>query len=231
MIVLGFDTATPATAVAVMDTAAPGALAQARHDPEPGERPGHAGQLLALAHAQLSTLGLGFGDVDRIAVGLGPGSFTGVRIGVATARALGQSSGAQLVGVSTLRALASVPDAPAVLAVIDARRGEAFVGGWRGDEQVIAPAAVTPEQLAALAAASGDRWLAVGDGALRFAAQLEGAGCTVPPNGSRHHNISAAAICRLSLELRPGAAIEIVIPDYLRKPDAVPARDRPGGRP
>jgi ribosomal-protein-alanine N-acetyltransferase len=130
VIVLGLDTATAATAVAVLDTGAPGAAPEARHDPAPGERPGHAAQVLALAHAELAATGHGFADVDRVAVGVGPGTFTGLRIGVATARALAQAAGAELVGVSTLHALASVPladpavDAP-VLAVIDARRGGA----------------------------------------------------------------------------------------------------------
>ena len=106
MIVLGLDTATPATVVAVLDDARPDAVLEDRHEPRDGERPGHAAQLLGIAAKQLAAAGLGFADVDRIAVGLGPGTFTGLRIGVATARALAQSSGAELVGVSTLRALA-----------------------------------------------------------------------------------------------------------------------------
>jgi tRNA threonylcarbamoyladenosine biosynthesis protein TsaB len=223
VIVLGLDTATAATAVAVLDTDAPGAAGEARHEPGPGERPGHAGLLLALAHAELAATGRGFADVDRVAVGVGPGTFTGLRIGVATARALAQAAGAELVGVSTLHALASVPladpavDAP-VLAVIDARRGEVFVAGWRDGEQVLAPAAVAP---GALAAHAGPGWLAVGDGAIRFRADLEGAGCTVPPDGSLHHRVSAAAVCRLSLESPRGEARDAVVPEYLRQPDAV----------
>src|SRR5687768_11489597 len=93
---LAFDTATPATAVGLL--AGPQRL-EARHDPSPGERPGHAAELLALARQLLDAAGLAFGDVDRIAVGTGPGTFTGLRIGVATARALAQATGAQLVGV------------------------------------------------------------------------------------------------------------------------------------
>ncbi|HEV2787452.1 MAG TPA: tRNA (adenosine(37)-N6)-threonylcarbamoyltransferase complex dimerization subunit type 1 TsaB, partial [Solirubrobacteraceae bacterium] len=128
MIVLGFDTATPATAVALLDSMRPEQAAERRHEPAPGERPGHAAQLLALAAELLGQAGLRFGDVDRIAVGLGPGTFTGLRIGVATARALAQSAHAQLVGVSTLRALAveaepcaeTVGRGCGVLAVVDA---------------------------------------------------------------------------------------------------------------
>ena len=99
--------------------------------PAPGERPGHAAQLLPLAGALLDRAGLRFGDLDRIGVGVGPGTFTGLRIGVATARALAQGSGAEVAAVSTLAALAEASghDGP-VLAVLDARRGEAFAAAY-----------------------------------------------------------------------------------------------------
>lgn len=147
MIVLGLDTATPATAIGLL--LSDGSVLEARDDPEPGERPGHATRLLPLAHGLLADAGLRPRDVGRIAVGIGPGMFTGLRIGVASARGLAQSIGAELSGVSSLRALAlgvertpgSEPD-PAleqgsaferasgpelVLAAIDARRGEVFL--------------------------------------------------------------------------------------------------------
>ena len=228
MIVLGFDTATAATVVGLLDDARPAAVAERRHEPAPGARPGHAAQLLTLAAELLAEAGLTFAEVERIAVGLGPGTFTGLRIGVATARALAQSAGAQLVGISTLRALAlaAQPDASTaagVLAVIDARRGEAFAAGWRGADQVIGQLAVAPDRLAEIVAREGGSWLAVGDGALRFRQDLERAGCTIPPEDSKRHGISAGAICRLALEAPAGTARDLVVPDYLRPPDAVPA--------
>jgi len=231
VIVLGLDSATAASAVAVLDDQRPLDAVQRRHEPAPGERPGHAAQLLVLAAELLDAAGLGFGDVDRIAVGLGPGSFTGLRIGVATARALAQSTGAQLVGVSTLRALAAVaePTAPAgsgVLAVIDARRGEVFAAGWRTGAPLLEQLALAPEQLARRVGEEGGAWLAVGDGALRFRADLEGAGCSVPPDRSAQHGVSARAICRLALQASEGTERNRVVPDYLRPPDAVPARKR-----
>lgn len=228
MILLAFDTATPATAVALLDDARQEDATERRHEPAPGERPGHAAQLLALAAELLGESGLTFGDVDRIAVGLGPGTFTGLRIGVATARALAQSVDAELVGVSTLRALAlAVPaDARAgtdigVLAVIDARRGEVFAAGWRAGEPVLEQAALAPEELARRVAEEGGAWLAVGDGALRFREDLERAGCTVPDEESEQHGVSARAVCRLALEAPQGTARDLVVPDYLRPPDAV----------
>ncbi|HEY8304432.1 MAG TPA: tRNA (adenosine(37)-N6)-threonylcarbamoyltransferase complex dimerization subunit type 1 TsaB [Solirubrobacteraceae bacterium] len=104
MIVLGFDTATRATAVGLL--LSDGRLSQARDDPEGEQRPGHATTLLPLAHSLLATADLTWADIERIAVGVGPGTFTGLRIGVATARGLAQSLGVGLVGVSSLRALA-----------------------------------------------------------------------------------------------------------------------------
>jgi tRNA threonylcarbamoyladenosine biosynthesis protein TsaB len=234
MIVLGMDTATPATAVALLDDARAGeaAYAERRHDPPPGERPGHAAQLLALGGDLLAEAGLRFADVQRIAVGLGPGTFTGLRIGVATARALAQGSGAELVGVSTLRALAAAaePAAPAgtgVLAVIDARRGEVFAAGWRDGAGVLEQAALAPGRLAERVAQEGGAWLAVGDGALRFRADLEGAGCSVAPDGCAQHRVSARAICELALQASQPIARDLVLPDYLRLPDAVLARHQP----
>jgi tRNA threonylcarbamoyladenosine biosynthesis protein TsaB len=236
VIVLGFDTATPATAVGLLDTDAPGDVRERRHEPAAGERPGHAGQLLALAYELLEEAGIGFADVDRIGVGLGPGTFTGLRIGVATARALAQSAGAGLVGVSTLRALAAAaaPDAPAgtgVLAVVDARRGEVFAAGWRDGDELLPAVALAPEALAERLRASGETWLAVGDGALRFRSDLEDAGCVVLPEPSPHHGVAAAMICRLALEAPQVTARDLVVPDYLRPPDAArpttaPPRDR-----
>jgi tRNA threonylcarbamoyladenosine biosynthesis protein TsaB len=224
VIVLGLDTATPATAVALLDSDAPADVHEARHDPVAGERPGHSAQLLALAQAQLVAAGRTFADVDRIAVGLGPGGFTGLRIGVATARALAQAACAQIVGVSSLRALASgasPAEGQPVLAVIDARRGEVFAAGFRGAEQVLAPVAIAPADVGSVV---GENWLAVGDGAIRFRTDLEGSGCLIPPDGSPQHRVSAGAICRLSLEAREGTPLELIVPDYLRPPDAVKTR-------
>jgi tRNA threonylcarbamoyladenosine biosynthesis protein TsaB len=236
MIVLGFDTATRSTAVALR--LADGSSLQARDDPGPGEHPGHATRLLGMADELLGRASIGWRALDRIAVGVGPGTFTGLRVGVASARGLAQSLEIELVGVSSLRALAEPalglePDCARVLAVLDARRGEAFLAayemtGGESVEEVVSPVALAPEDLAgsierAEAQLGGERgagWRAVGDGAVRFRAQLQAAGVRVPPDSSPLHLLSAEAICRLGARGEPAVAEQSIQPDYCRRPDA-----------
>jgi tRNA threonylcarbamoyladenosine biosynthesis protein TsaB len=219
MIVLGLDTATPDTVVGVTGAADPIEL---RDSPAPGERPGHAARLLALAGDALGRAGATWRDVGRIGAGIGPGTFTGLRIGIATARALAQSTGAELAAVSSLQALAD-PAASAhagpVLAILDARRGEAFVAAWQGPDRIVAPAAVKPEALAEVVSVRAGPWLAVGDGALKFASYLESVGVSVPAEGSALHRISGLAVCRLAERAAPIDREELV-PEYVRAPDA-----------
>ncbi|HEX2015598.1 MAG TPA: tRNA (adenosine(37)-N6)-threonylcarbamoyltransferase complex dimerization subunit type 1 TsaB [Solirubrobacteraceae bacterium] len=224
-VVVGFDTATTATAVGVMVGTSPPLTAY--HEPEAGQRPGHTTVVLELARELLERTGARWGDVDRLAVGTGPGTFTGLRIGVATARALTQSIAAEIVGVSTLWVLAHGAGARAkspVLAAIDARRGETFVAAHSGGDALIGPLAVGPEQLVGLAERELPRlasapWRAVGDGALRFRQQLESAGITVDPDGAPTHRPDAGVLCQLAAAA-PGADREAVVPDYVRMPDA-----------
>ena len=222
--ILGIDTATAATAAAVW---APGGPEfEARDDPEPGERPRHASRLLELVEAALAGAGATWADVERIAVGVGPGGFTGLRHGIATARALAQGRGLPVAAVSSLEALARGAEAGAgeraVLAVIDARRGEVFAAAWQGAELLLEPAAIAPADLAAkLGAGRLAGPLAAGDGAVRFREQLERAGALVPDDRSPAHQVSALQVCRL------GAAGDVtdrdrLVPDYRREPDAKP---------
>ena len=216
-VILGFDTATPATAVAL---ARGDDVVEARHDPAPGERPGHQTMLLALVDRVMHEAGASWDDVERLAVGVGPGTFTGLRIGVATARGLAQARGLGLVGVSTLEALARGVDAPRpVLAVLDARRGEAFAAAWHGSERLLAPAALSPDALAAAAAALPATPLAAGDGAVRFRERLEAIGADVPPDDDAVHRVSARGHCHLAAGL-PAGGPDGILPEYLRVPDA-----------
>jgi tRNA threonylcarbamoyladenosine biosynthesis protein TsaB len=229
--ILAFDTATARTAVALrdLDDAANVCLRAsvdltAADDPPAGGRPGHAQRLLALIHELLEQSGAGWEAVDRIAVGRGPGTFTGLRIGIATAQALAAATSTPLVGVSTLAsleqaALAPLPTPRPVLAVIDARRGEAFVAG-----DGVAPCVLTPAELGELAAQRADRGTsAVGDGALKFRDILERAGLHVPPDEAAVHRVSAREHCRLAALQAPSADGRLE-PEYLRLPDAEIAR-------
>ena len=227
MRVLGFDTATAMTAVALreFDEEANICLrtlvdSSAVDVPPAGGRPGHARKLLALINELLEQSGAGWETVDRIAVGVGPGTFTGLRIGIATAQALGAATGTPLVGVSTLMslecaALARLAAPRPVLAVIDARRGEAFVGG-----DGVSPSVLTPEALGDVAGKrAGNGVIAVGDGAIRFRELLERAGAQVPPDADIAHRVSAREHCRLGVLLDPSADGTLE-PQYLRLPDA-----------
>jgi tRNA threonylcarbamoyladenosine biosynthesis protein TsaB len=244
VIVLGFDTATLSTAVGLR--LADGTRLQARDDPAPAGSPGHATRLLAMVAALLEQAGVAWSELDRIAVGLGPGRFTGLRVGIATARGLAQSLSRQLVGVSTLEALAEAAGVhggegcDGVLAVIDALRGEAFAGaylsaGGRVDGKLSFPGPLSPAALESIAAHAEERagvgrrrWLAVGDGAVRYRRQLEAAGVSVPADGSPLHLVQGAAVCELGARGHPASAYEQVVPDYRRLADARMAPATPG---
>jgi tRNA threonylcarbamoyladenosine biosynthesis protein TsaB len=226
--VLAFDTATSATAVALVDDEA-GLQLEARDDPPAGSRPNHASRLLALIEDLLARSGDGWPAVDRLAVGIGPGTFTGLRIGVATAQALARAREIPVVGVSTLSSLALAARDHAAerphAAVIDARRGEVFVAAWAaaadpgGDPPQLAPVALPPLEFGERLPAG----LAVGDGAVRFRAILERAGLAIPPDDSDLHRVSAAWHCRLARTAVPGGP-DAVQPSYLRRPDAERSR-------
>jgi len=218
MIVVGLDTASAATVTGVLLD--DGRVAEARDDPPAGSRGEHAARLLVLLEQALSQARLGWGDVDRIAVGVGPGGFTGLRIGIATARALAQGHGLPLVPVGSLEALAAGGEGT-VAAVLDARRGEVFAGVWAAGRELIAPAALAPQRLAERLARLEAPVQALGDGAIRFREELERAGVVVPADRSSVHRIGAAPLCRLGAVEEP-AERDRLLPDYLREPDAKP---------
>ncbi len=224
MILLGFDTATSATAVALR--LGDGVASEARDDPSAGERPSHTSDLLGLAVRLMDGANVAWSGLEAIAVGLGPGTFTGLRVGVATARGLAQSLNLPLIGVCSLRALAlpALGRSP-VLAVLDARRGEVFLAAYAseqdGSREILEPRACKPEQLpAVLAALGGEPPRAVGDGAIRYRAQLEAAGALVAPEDSPQHLLRATAVCELAERQGAGDPLDRVLPRYGRRPDA-----------
>lgn len=227
--VLGFDTATPWLSVAVADDAT--VLAETAVGPGEAGRPRHATDLLPAVERAVAAAG-GWTEVSLIAVGVGPGSFTGLRIGVATARALALSRGLPVAGVSSLAALAAGVEAGAadVLAAIDARRGEVFAALYDAVGAVVwDPLVAQPGTLATRFAERSSPVVGAGDGSLRFRDLFEAAGVAVPAAGDPAHELRARHVCRLALGVEEGPP-EAIEPVYLRRPDAELWRERDRGR-
>jgi tRNA threonylcarbamoyladenosine biosynthesis protein TsaB len=228
MVVLGVETGSPDSVVGVTDG---GELLRERAI-APGEsgHPRHAQVLLPEIERSVDAAG-GWERVDRIAVGIGPGSFTGLRIGISTARALAQGRDLPLVPVGTLTALArgisADPEGAGRLAlpVLDARRGEAFAALLDEERELWPPFVVPPDQLADRLRELDRPPLAAGDGALRFAAELEAAGTTVAPPDHPIHRVAARHVCAVG-EAAAEASPDQIQPLYLRPPDAKRWRDR-----
>lgn len=231
MRILAFDTATRATTVALSGTAQ--GVLEARDDPPDGGRPGHVSRLLPLIAGVMERGELEFADLDRIAVGVGPGTFTGLRIGIATARGLAQAASLPVAGVPTLRSLAeaagthaATAGSQAVAAVLDARRGEVYAAAWRDGEPVMEPRVVDPERLAAWLEQAGLRVLAVGDGAVEFRAVLGRSGALIPPDESELHRVTATAHLQIAEQLVAGSPDQIQ-PEYIRLPDVREPASKP----
>jgi len=194
MLTLAFDTATAVPTVAVV-----------RDGEVLGERRTRAVALLEDVHQLLGASGLAASDVGRLAVGLGPGSYTSLRMGLITARMLALSLDVPAAGVPTLDALAA--GTPGAVPVIDARRGEVFARTREGE-----PVALAPEALELEAGA-----ICVGDGAVRYREVFEAAGATVAPDDDDAHVPWARFHAALATDF--GSA-ELLEPLYLRVPDA-----------
>jgi tRNA threonylcarbamoyladenosine biosynthesis protein TsaB len=172
-------------------------------------RGGHVAQeVLVLCQELVERAGVALGEVDGVVGGIGPGSFTGVRIGLATARGLGLALAVPVAGASSLAALRAGAGDDAI-ACIDARRGEVFAEG-----PGIPGAARSPQALVGLALRGA---LVVGDGATRHRVQLDGAGLSVPPDDDPRHVPAARLLAAIAVAdgLSTPAA-----PQYLRLPDA-----------
>jgi len=222
---LGLDTSTAAAAACLLraDGRAFEVTPNAR---DLTARPAHARELMPAVARVIADAELGFGDLDAVAVGTGPGAFTGLRIGIATARALASALGLPLHPVSSLAALAAGVDAPRALAVLDARRSEVFAALHEQAEERWAPFVARPEALAERVRAATIGPLAAGDGAIRYRGELEAGGARIPPDDSPHHVVRALAVCRLAAQVAP-VAPEAVVPNYLRMPDAVVPQQTP----
>ena len=193
MLTLAFDTATEVATVALV-----------RNGDVLGERSSRAVRILDDVHGVLEGAGLTADDVEGLVVGRGPGSYTGLRMGLITARTLSFSLGVPVAGVSTLAALAE--GSAGAVPVIDARRAEVFalVAGE--------PLCVKPEELPVAPGVT-----CVGDGAIRYRAELAGRGAIVPPDDAEVHVPWARHHAALARDFGAADALE---PIYLREPDA-----------
>jgi tRNA threonylcarbamoyladenosine biosynthesis protein TsaB len=192
--------------------------------------PRHSTALLGGIERAVGIAG-GWGAVGRIAVGLGPGSFVGIRIGIATACGLAASTGLPVTGVCTLDALGQgleerAGEGRSGLAVLDARRGEVFAALYSGaGERRWEPLVLSPEALAERIAGLPEPPLAAGSGAVRFRHELASRGAEIPDDPEPVHRVAARHICALATAEadRAGSRLE---PIYLRPPDAERWRER-----
>jgi tRNA threonylcarbamoyladenosine biosynthesis protein TsaB len=240
MLVLSLDTTTKAGGMALADG---DRLLEARTGD--ASLP-HASRLPAGLIDLLTAHGHALGDVDLYAVAAGPGSFTGLRIGIATMQGLAFASGRPLVGVSALEALAVTAaislgaGSHAIAAWMDAQRGEVFAAAYR--VRIDADGAVSLTSLALPVAASADeiarRWrseadltglVASGDGALRYRSVV-----------AAHHGGLFSGLLESAVAIAPAVALlavrafadggsylpHAIRPIYVRRPDAELARER-----
>jgi tRNA threonylcarbamoyladenosine biosynthesis protein TsaB len=221
VLILALDASTPVTTVALARENGREVLAEVSVTAR-----GASEALLPAIHAALDLAAEDLGSVERVLAGVGPGTFTGIRIAAATARALSAGTGISLSKNSTLAALA----APAlscsgdVLAVLDARRGQVFARRFSEDGPTTDIYCVRPEELSVEGGP-----LVVGDGALRYREDLTSLGC-IPPEVSPLHRVTAVGHI-ISADLTP-VNPEDLVPIYVREPDAEVRRDlNPWSRP
>jgi tRNA threonylcarbamoyladenosine biosynthesis protein TsaB len=214
LLILALDASTPVTTVALARGNGREVLAEVSLTAR-----GASETLLPAIHAALDLAGEDLGSVGRVLAGVGPGTFTGIRIAAATARALSAGAGIPLSKNSTLDALA----APArsysgdVLAVLDARRGQVFARRYSEAGPTTGIYCLTPEELSVEGGP-----LVVGDGAVRYRGALSGLG-RIPPEESPLHRVTAVGHV-ISADLTPVSPDELV-PIYVREPDAEVRRD------
>ena len=214
MLILALDASTPVTTVALARENGREVLSEVSATTR-----GASETLLPAIHAALDLAGVDLGSVERVLAGVGPGTFTGIRIAAATARALSAGTGISLSKNSTLAALA----APAlscsedVLAVLDARRGQVFAKRFSEVGPTTGIYCVKPEELSV-----ERRPMLVGDGAVRYREDLSSLG-HIPPEDSPLHSVTAVGHI-ISADLT-SVNPEDLVPIYVREPDAEVRRD------
>ena len=217
MLLLALDSATSVSSAALCDDAG-GILGYRRGD----EGPDQADRLIELIDGVLRDAGLDYGGIDVIAVNCGPGSFTGIRAGVAAARGLALATGRPVVAVNSLEALAAVlgpQSAGTIVAALDARRGQVYLQMF--DHELVAlgePRAAVPESVRLAGLQAPIRLAGSGAPLVRAALPDEVAVLqdSVPTDAL---GVVRRAIARLAAGERPVPG-DMAKPLYLRPPDA-----------
>ncbi|HET6531367.1 MAG TPA: tRNA (adenosine(37)-N6)-threonylcarbamoyltransferase complex dimerization subunit type 1 TsaB [Actinoplanes sp.] len=213
MLVLGLDTATPASTVAVAEVTGAGlhGLAERRTvDPR-----AHGELLAPQIHATLVAAGIRPGDLDAIVAGVGPGPFTGLRVGLATAASMGQALSIPTYGVCSLDALGLAAGPGRVLVATDARRREVYYATYSDGKRVTEPQVGRPADVVV----DADR--AVGEGALKYSDVFG-----LPIDDRVLYPPGVALISLAADRVGAGAAGDRLTPLYLRRPDAAESAGR-----
>ena len=219
MLTFALDTSTASPSLALVRDESP--IAELWMAPEPGS----GRRVLEAAHGLLTAAGLEARDLDAVVVGVGPGGFTGLRIGLATALGLGQALAIPVTGASSLEALAlgiarECPDGSVVVPVQDARRRELFAAAYRADGgglvELMAPVAIPASDLAARLDALGEPAWIGGEGVVAAAGAFDRGALTTLPEGATGNRLSATGLAR---RVADGAGLP-ARPVYARLPDA-----------
>ena len=192
----------------------------------------HGESLLPMVAALFAETGWTAADVERWGVGIGPGSFTGVRIAVATAKGIAIATGARLVGVISLDAIADGLEADVVASVLGAGKGEVFVQARRGGNVVLGPSHVVlaevGEYLARIAGSSSAIVVAGEDAA---GLDLSAVGSRVTLATAPPHDLPRASVVgRIALSREPDDT-DALEPLYVRPPEITMPRTSPGAAP
>jgi len=216
MRILAIDTALPAISACVLDE---GAESPESIETIAMER-GHAEALLPLIERVMARVEGGFASLDRVAVTVGPGSFTGLRVGIAAARAIGVACKVPVIGVSTLAALAAplmLEQKPGLVAVaIDARHGNVYFAAFGPDGRATSAPRVLPPREAVRSLGAGPVWLA-GSGAAQLAIEASAAGTEIEI-AREYTGLDIVFVAKLGLLADP--ALAPPRPLYLKAPDA-----------
>ncbi|MCY4486242.1 MAG: tRNA (adenosine(37)-N6)-threonylcarbamoyltransferase complex dimerization subunit type 1 TsaB [Deltaproteobacteria bacterium] len=247
MRVLGLDTSTALLSAAVLDG---GALAAERtreslrsRDRRPG-RSNHAEGLLPLVAEVLDAAGTEFSSLSLVGVAVGPGTFTGLRIGISTAKGLVYGSDIPVVGVRTLEAsayrVAPAEEPVFVCPMVDARKGEVYASLFRRTaaacECLMEDSLAAPEEMVrCVESAAAGSCLYLGSGAMTYAEVImrcAGAGRASVSDGSEFPAVAGAVarIAEARFRAAPETAAASLAPHYIRPPDALPSAVRGGAK-